>query len=346
MHWLDVSQKCWPHRLGWKAMRIQDREGRKALCLLGRRSLRRHAGLIGSNVIALNQSLDPAWDQVFIEYNGFSGTSGASFADLLNDLLNQLSRDSAWDELRLAGLKKSDSTLACRIAEEYGLKARVFDQRPSFARNLLADRSQGTVLGGLSANTRSQIRRSRRLMESTHGPVQLDCARSAQEALTWFEAIEPWHRQRWGAQPGRIGTSGFQNPAFIHFHQTLIRSAFADRHIRIWRLSAGARVVAWLYNFRWDSTEAFYLGAWDPNLDPAMRAGLVAHQMVMDQCLEEGIEIYDFMAGDSQYKRQLANQESELIWLVLQRPRLKFCVEDRVRSFRDRWRTSGSAPSV
>ena len=59
----------------------------------------------------------------------------------------------------------------------------------------------------------------------------------------------------------------------------------------------------------------------------------------MDRCMSEGVLIYDFMAGDSQYKRQLSNHQTQLCWLVLQRPRLKFKIEDRLREMRNRLKT-------
>lgn len=337
-HWLDASKDCWPQALGWQVIALETEDARTGSCILGRGLLKRHSGMLSSRTLSLNQSLDTAWDQVFIEYNGFYLAEPGSFSNLLSALLHRLNDDAHWDELRLAGLRQVDARLACQLAKAQGLKVRVLDQRPSFARSLNDARAQGTILGGLSGNTRAQLRRSRRLIESIHGPVRLLRAKSTSQAVAWFDEIGPWHRLRWTTNSGLKSSSGFDNPAFVRFHHTLIRSAFPAHQVRLWRLLAGDRTLALLYNFRWDATEAFYLGAWDPELDPAMRAGLVAHQMVMDECLREGLDRYDFMAGDSQYKRQLANQESELIWLTLQRPCLKFWIEDRARSLRDQLR--------
>ena len=40
---------------------------------------------------------------------------------------------------------------------------------------------------------------------------------------------------------------------------------------------------------------------------------------------------YDFLAGDSRYKRSLSNRQEELIWVVVQRPAVRFAIE---RGFR------------
>jgi hypothetical protein len=335
-NWLKTSQICWPADLGWARYSLSIRDGETAECLLGRRSVRRHGGLLGANVIALNQVLDPQWDQVFVEYNGFTGSGSAEYPALLNALLTDLIRDPTWDEFRLSGLEEDRAQATVRLALDFGLKARKIDVRPAFSRDLRSDRPNGSILSGLSPNTRSQLRKSRRLIENRLGPLELTHAQTTDQASQWFETMAPWHRNRWGAAAGssRTSTSGFDNPAFVLFHQTLIRQAFEEDQIRLWRLSAGGRVLTALYNFRVAGVESFYLGASDPSLAPDLRTGLVAHLSVMDRCLSEGIEVYDFMAGDSQYKRQLSNRQTELTWLVLQRPRLKFTIEDKLRDLR------------
>lgn len=337
--WLKTCQTCWPADLGWVNMSFRVASGEPAECLLGRRSLRRHGGLLGARVVALNQSLDPSWDQVFIEYNGFFGANQTDFHGQLSALLTDLTRDPEWDEFRLSGLSMERVEAACRVAHDFGLKVRQTDARPTFSRRLIDDKPSGSILTGLSSNTRAQLRKSRRLIETRLGPLKLVQAQSLGEAKQWFESLAPWHRDRWAGREGRPGSSGFDNPAFIRFHQSLIDNAFAADQIRLWRLLAGEHWLAGLYNFRIGGTEAFYLGATEPSLDPAMRAGLVAHQAVMDRCMSEGVLIYDFMAGDSQYKRQLSNHQTQLCWLVLQRPRLKFKIEDRFREMRNRLKT-------
>ena len=36
----------------------------------------------------------------------------------------------------------------------------------------------------------------------------------------------------------------------------------------------------------------------------------------MQACLERGLDEYDFLAGESRYKRELSNTERTLIWAV------------------------------
>jgi CelD/BcsL family acetyltransferase involved in cellulose biosynthesis len=338
--WLQTCLACWPVELGWTHRRFQPSEQAAGQCLLGRQTLRRPHGLFSSRVLALNQSLAPQWDQVFVEFNGFFDAPSSCFPTLFAQALSELQDDPDWEEFRLPGLRLPDAEHARRLAGLHGLRARTLDQRPAWHRQLAEDRQAGSILAGLSANTRQQIRRSRRALETSYGPLRLMGADSAGQAQQWFDAMAPWHRQRWSPEGAASGSSGFDNPSFVRFHRELIERAFAQGQIRLWRVLSGDRIIAMLYNFRVADTEAFYLGATDPALDPAMRPGLVAHQCAMDQCLSEGLSVYDFMAGDSQYKRQLSNRKEELLWLVLQRPRLKFRLEDALRALRQRYRTA------
>lgn len=336
--WLETSLNCWPLDLGWSHWRNDSAQRVAGHCLLGRRTLRRPHGLFSSRVLSLNQSLTPEWDQVFVEFNGFFDASASCFPVLLSQLLNDLSGDPDWDEFRLSGLRATDAEPVTELARRLGARTRTLDRRSAWHRQLHDDREVGSILPGLSSNTRQQIRRSRRALESAFGPIQLLAADGTSEAQQWFSAIAPWHRQRWSPAGASTGSSGFDNPSFVKFHLDLIGRAFEQNQIRLWRVLSGDRIIAMLYNFRVAESESFYLGATDPSVDPGMRPGLVAHQCVMDRCLSEGLEVYDFMAGDSQYKRQLSNRQEELVWLVLQRPHWKFRLEDGLRALRDRLR--------
>jgi CelD/BcsL family acetyltransferase involved in cellulose biosynthesis len=308
--------------------------------LLGKQVMTRHAGLLRSRVLSLNQSLDPAWDQVFVEFNGFYGAHRSKFGPLLELLLEELGRQPDWDEFRLPGLQEPEARLALALAPRLSLNARIVDQRPSWSRELQGNSGQTSVIQQLSANTRQQIRRSMRALESRNGRLMLHQAGSAAEAQDWFQQMAPWHRHRWSGPQAGVSRSGFDNPSFIRFHFALIARAFDSDHIRVWKLFGGEQVVAMMYNFRVGATESFYLGATDPELDPLMRPGLIGHLSVMERCLEEGVGVYDFMAGDAQYKRQLSNRSEQLYWLVLQRPRWRFRLEDRLRQLRSKF--SGS----
>jgi len=338
-YWSRTCEGIWPETLGWQpwgaangpAATEAQRQSPRAL--LGRRAVRRHRGLLSSRVVALNQTAWENWDQVFIEFNGFFGEPRAHFAQQLSALLDDLNRSPDWDEFRLAGMQQPEYDAALTQAANRGLRVQLRDRRMAPYRHLRPDRAAGSVLAGLSANLRGQLRRSQRRLTDTLGPLKLFHAQDPQQAWQWLEHMAPWHQARWRQSDG-TSTSGFCNPAFVRFHKALIDDAFRTDQVRIWQLRAGDHVVSTVYNLRSEVTESFYLGAPNPAIDPRFQGGLLAHVAIMDQCLQDGLEFYDFMAGDSRYKRQLATDAETLYWIVLQRPRLKFAIEDRLRRLR------------
>jgi CelD/BcsL family acetyltransferase involved in cellulose biosynthesis len=72
-------------------------------------------------------------------------------------------------------------------------------------------------------------------------------------------------------------------------------------------------------------------------LEPNLRPGMLAHWMAIEASLATGKRSYDFLAGDARYKRSLSTAEDKVLWLVLQRPRLKLQVETWVRKAKRQW---------
>jgi CelD/BcsL family acetyltransferase involved in cellulose biosynthesis len=56
--------------------------------------------------------------------------------------------------------------------------------------------------------------------------------------------------------------------------------------------------------------------------------GYVTHALAIVRNKQKGMHVYDLMHGDALYKRMLCNRTETLHWLVLQRRRLKFRLED------------------
>ncbi|MDX2505565.1 MAG: hypothetical protein QNL62_13960, partial [Gammaproteobacteria bacterium] len=56
--------------------------------------------------------------------------------------------------------------------------------------------------------------------------------------------------------------------------------------------------------------------------------GYVAHALAIDYNRSKGMLIYDLMHGEALYKSILCNRSQKLQWLVIQRKRLKFSIEN------------------
>ena len=161
-----------------------------------------------------------------------------------------------------------------------------------------------TYLDTLGSATRSTVRRSLRLYEAL-GPVQLDVAGSAPEALHFLERLEHWHQRVWRARglPG-----AFANPRFKAFHCRLVARGFDAGAIRLLRLRAGSHDIGLLYAFvHRGQMLAYQSGLCLDLVERNHHPGLALHALAVQHAAEAGLSGYDLMAGEARYKRQLAS---------------------------------------
>ncbi|MEW6983599.1 GNAT family N-acetyltransferase [Colwelliaceae bacterium 6471] len=176
-----------------------------------------------------------------------------------------------------------------------------------------------TYLHSLSANTRAQIRRSKRAYEQ-YGELTLSAANSEQQALTYFEEAGTYHKIRW--QEGEYG-SGFNNSCFLKFHRHLIQTQFKEGAIDILKISADNQPIAYLYNFIFKDTVYFYLSGINYFGDNKHKPGILAHSLAISFYANKGFACYDFMAGESRYKKSLSTSSSQMVIVCFSQKNIK-----------------------
>jgi len=179
------------------------------------------------------------------------------------------------------------------------------------------------VLSGLSRNRRVQIKRSIRFYESI-GPINIDEARNSDEAMLFFKRLGELHTQRWE----RKGLQGvFANPLWVSFHHDLIRRGFGSGQIQLLKVYSDNCEIGYLYNFVWRGHVYVFQTGFVQSDDKRLMPGYVTHVYAVAHNREMGRSIYDLMHGEDLYKRILCNQNTRLVWAVMQRRRFKFSVE-------------------
>ena len=81
----------------------------------------------------------------------------------------------------------------------------------------------------------------------------------------------------------------------------------------------------------------FYQSGFAAFDDPRIKPGYVCHAAAIEHAAAAGHAIYDFLGGDGRYKQSLATDETQLAWVRVQRPRLRFAIEDRLRRAAHAW---------
>jgi CelD/BcsL family acetyltransferase involved in cellulose biosynthesis len=93
-------------------------------------------------------------------------------------------------------------------------------------------------------------------------------------------------------------------------------------------LSVRGRPVAASYNVVWNGKVHFYQGGRTLDVPKNVRPGIVLHAHAIRRAIESGQSEYDFLAGTSQYKLDLATHVRRMAHLRAVRSRIK----ERVRS--------------
>ncbi len=326
--WIGCWLRLLPPEAAPRLLEVRADDGRiVGLGLLGRGEKRRH-GLLRSTGLFLNETGDPAYDRLTIEYNGLLAEDALAEAVEARAFGWLAANEADWDELYLSGIDAARAARYRAAGEALGLYGWLYDRKRCDFVDLAGLRAAGRDhAAALSRNTRYQIRRARRLYGIDEN-AGVEVAASVEEALAFLDRLKALHQAYWR----RRGQSGaFASPFFETFHRALVRDRFAAGEIQLLRVSAAGTAIGYLYNFVHDGHVYAYQSGFRYDDDPKLKPGLVTHAMAIEHNLRAGARVYDFMAGEGRHKASLGTDSIELFWLVLQRDRARFRVERTLR---------------
>lgn len=247
-------------------------------------------------------------DSVFVEHNGplvvrdRPAAREAWYAALLG------SGAGLGRIVRLSGIGAEDLAAVRRSG--------VVDQgmtRLAPRRDLAALRTAGMdCLDAVSANTRQQIRRAWRHYEAS-GAIAVDRAETLGAARERLAELAALHQATWVARgkPGAFAGAGFR-----WFHDALLQRGVADGVVDLLRISAGERMIGYLYTLVWRGVASAYQSGFIYAVaHPHEKPGLVCHVAAMRYYQARGLDVYDFLAGEDRYKTSLAGETVVLHWV-------------------------------
>jgi CelD/BcsL family acetyltransferase involved in cellulose biosynthesis len=264
--------------------------------------------------IYLNCAGESERDSTVIEYNRLMCLPGCE--RLVSRSLRNLLRKRTWDELALCGMEPQEG-IDCLWDGALSLQS---SAEPSPFVDLASLRSRDqNYESQLSPNTRQQIRRSVRFLEQACGPVKIEEAATAAEALEQLALLAELHQKAW-LDRGKQGA--FASQKFFAFHCRLISQVFEKGLVHLLRATAGEEVFGVLYNFFFQGRVYFYQSGFRYTRDHRASPGLTTHFLAINHYLRARNDAfeYDFLAGDAYYKRSLCNQQRALTWFVVQAP--------------------------
>ena len=132
----------------------------------------------------------------------------------------------------------------------------------------------------------------------------------------------------------------FASPVFTTFQRSLLDEYARAGRMWLVGLRQGDRWLAVRYLLRAGSRLYDYVSGVDTDTHTALAPGLLLHLLTIDAGAAAGIEVYDLMAGESDYKRHLAVEETGLptldVFARTIRSRLWLAARDLRRRVRSR----------
>ena len=156
---------------------------------------------------------------------------------------------------------------------------------------------------GLSSKMRFSISHQMRVAEKKWHP-SLRLCQSEAEALQWLTLLAKWQDVRWSSR-GLQGKFGWDRRRL--FYERFVIGLLRIGDLRFWALVANDQVLAVELGCRFRGR---YVGI-HPAFDPALVSyspGVVLRAMILQHLMREGMERYDFGAGDEKYKLRWANE--------------------------------------
>lgn len=245
-----------------------------------------------------------------------------------------------WDEVIMPAMS-SEATISALTAQALGRGTKYEIQ--SGAPFAALPETWDEYMKSISSSRRYLIRRSVRAWEKWAGEAPtLHKVESEEDVEKGYQLLATLHAERW-KDKGHVGA--FTSPLFDGFHRQTMHDLFKAGALWLCWLEVKGKPVAVLYNIVWNKQVRFYQSGRILDVPQKVRPGVVIHACAMQEAINLGYTHYDFLAGTTRYKMQLANNVRPLIQLSVNRAGLKGRVKelssagvDIGRSLRDEWK--------
>ncbi len=333
--WTGVWLAVWGRHLNPQILVFRADGVPVAICLLVQKT--EYRGPFAIRRIYLNTSGEDAAESAYIEFNnllcraGWEQPVGAALAAHIAAL--------PWDEVALNGF--CDGVPLEALMRGLDGTRRVVQALSSPYVDLRELRENGwEFVESLGSTTRKHLRQNLRHYVKRGGKLTTVGAPPGGQDVAGeiFDELIRLHQRAW-TNRGEPGV--FSAPRFVEFHRELIRSLLPLGYVQLLRVSAGEETVGVVYNFVYRGKVCFYQSGFNYADDKRLSPGTVTLACAIEHCVQEGWNEYDFLAGESQYKKVLATKSRQLHWIVLQRPTLKLRGLQALKSLRNVWRRLG-----
>lgn len=279
----------------------------------------RYRGAIPLRRIELLASGEPESDEIYSEYLNVITEKGQETR--VARMLVEGLRDGSlgpWDELVL-DMMDATSPMTRALLHELR-RTRLLDRATSHkpCPYIPLPATWEAYLGQLSSSRRYFLKRTMKALEQWGGKeLVVKRATTTAELEQGMDILVELHGERWRNQ----GSQGvFSSALFTRFHRTVMPKLLAAGNLDLIWLSKGDKPLAIVYSIVWDNKIYFYQSGRTTDVPSKVRLGIAIHVYAIQHAIRCGRTKYDFLAGTSRYKQQLALAQTPLIQISATHP--------------------------
>jgi len=157
--------------------------------------------------------------------------------------------------------------------------------------------SEEELLDKLSSQLRSTIKRKTKKM-LTDG-ITFDFTSDVEVIGSHMNSLFSLHQKCWNAR-GMPGTLKDENKK--KFHLNIAANLLPKNNIRLYTLKESDKIIAALYGFQYGGSIFYFQSGYDPEWSK-YSPGTLLMWKAMNNAIQEGAQIFDFLRGDEAYKK-------------------------------------------
>lgn len=249
-------------------------------------------------------------DEICSEYLNFIILHGLEHEVILR-LIDYLTNDLAfeWDEIifdNILGSSENVQQFERALGENYPLRYEKERKGPCFYIPL--PKTWNEFLNGLGNGLQRAYRYDLKRL-SSKGKMTYVKVNDPNELEWGLKVLVDLHQQRWAAK-GKNGA--FSSERFLSFHRQIMPLALRNGWLQLRVLQINETPLAAIYNFKYNGKIYFYQSGIDSNTYKTISIGMLVIGSSIEEGISEGMTEFDFLLGDSDYKRRWTKTSRDL----------------------------------
>jgi len=234
-------------------------------------------------------------NKAYGEYLDFIVPSGKEdqVTPLFCKTISELHRQGKFQSMNLAVMLENSPNLPIftHSLKEHGIEISRSPERPCPYLELPTNWELYLTLKG--QKLRKQVEYNERRLARC-GKIKVEYPENISEIDDFFNDFVYLHNQRWNKP---------MDDVFFNFHRRIAHQFFPLNQLLLARLRVGQTVVAAKFDFVFDNKIWGYQGGWLREFKK-LEVGSILLCEIFKYCINQGIREYDFLEGDSWYKRR------------------------------------------